>query len=59
MECCKSLSTKEFTESGDTVWSLEFCTPNTSVVINKNAGLNTKHIATNKHAVPFEMSWAW
>jgi hypothetical protein len=28
-------------------------------VINKNAGLNKKHIPTNKHAVPFEMSWPW
>jgi hypothetical protein len=33
--------------------------PNTSVVINKNAGLNKKHIPKNKHAVPLVMSWAW
>jgi hypothetical protein len=33
MECCNNLSTKEFTESGNTVWSLELCIPNTSVVI--------------------------
>jgi len=59
IEYCKNLSTKEFKGSGNTVWSLEFCIPNTSVVINKNAGLNKKHIPTNKHAVPFEMSWPW
>ena len=40
-------------------WSLEFCIPNTFVVTNKNAGLNKKHIATNKHAAPLVMPWAW
>ena len=59
MECCNNLSTKEFTKSGNTVWSLEFCIRNTSVVTNKNAGLNKKDIATNKHAVPLVMPWAW
>jgi hypothetical protein len=38
MECCKNLNTKEFTKSSNSVWSLEFCIPNTSVAINKNAG---------------------
>jgi hypothetical protein len=35
IECCKNLSTKEFTESGNTVWSLEWCIPDTSVVMIK------------------------
>jgi len=40
-------------------WSLEFCIPNISVVTDKNAGINKKHIATNKHAALLLMPWAW